>query len=347
MKYFSYESLEFDETYAKAQKGSSSAMRVVAESLLRQGFDNPVSEDRFFSEALYWLDQAGEAGDIEAMKTLVRWRGGAVHYKLADDEEHRKWISTLAGLQSLPEMYMLGKILMVENNWVAGQEWWVSAARKRYIPAITALIEWAGSLGFTGASQSWMEYLRSDEAEFPEAARLVPKETSADEGMSESDTESFHEDETNIRPSLRLIRTPKDAEHVAAEWLRFFGFSDALVTGDGADGGIDVESDLAIAQVKFKGVQTGRPELQQLYGVSRHLEKHAFFFSLSDYSQVAIDFADETGISLFKFDYQGQPVAVNAFAENFLSGGESEWEEELDEEELEEEELEEEELDEN
>jgi len=297
-------------------------MRVVAESLLQAGMESSRSQtqDKIFDEALHWLELAAESGDLEAMKRLVRCRDGSLHYKLSNDQEHKKWLSTLAGMQSLPEMFALGKIQMNEGNWVAGQEWWISAARQRYIPAVAALVEWIGREGFTQLAQQWMEYLQNPDADFPEGARLIPVEAAPlnQEVNDDDDSLDFADSQITQGPLLRLIRTPRDAEIVAAEWLRYFGFADAVVTGNGADGGIDVESSLAVAQVKFKGVQTGRPELQQLFGVASHFGKHAFFFSLSEYSQVAINFADEAGISLFKFDYQGQPVAVNALAENFL-----------------------------
>lgn len=50
------------------------------------------------------------------------------------------------------------------------------------------------------------------------------------------------------RPPERLIREARDAELIAAEWMRYLGFADAVATPVGADGGIDVVSARAVAQ---------------------------------------------------------------------------------------------------
>ncbi|SPF00269.1 hypothetical protein [Streptomyces sp. MA5143a] len=43
-----------------------------------------------------------------------------------------------------------------------------------------------------------------------------------------------------LRPENRLIRTARDAELVAVDWMRHLGFTDAVATPVGADEGIDV-----------------------------------------------------------------------------------------------------------
>src|SRR3989442_1292438 len=48
--------------------------------------------------------------------------------------------------------------------------------------------------------------------------------------------------------AARTIRSPDDAEQVAAEWMRHLGFGDARCTGAGTDGGVDVRSREAIAR---------------------------------------------------------------------------------------------------
>ena len=45
------------------------------------------------------------------------------------------------------------------------------------------------------------------------------------------------------RPKTRLIRTARDAELVAAEWMTYLGFSNVRTTPVGTDAGIDVWSD--------------------------------------------------------------------------------------------------------
>ncbi len=70
----------------------------------------------------------------------------------------------------------------------------------------------------------------------------------------------------SAQPAARLIRTARDAELVAAEGMRFWGYADARATPVGADEGIDVTAGTAVAQVKMEGVPTGRPVVQALLG---------------------------------------------------------------------------------
>jgi len=116
----------------------------------------------------------------------------------------------------------------------------------------------------------------------------------------------------------RTIRSPDDAEQVAAEWMRHLGFHDARCAGAGTDGGVDVRSGEAVAQVKAQLTPVGRPELQALYGVARSEGRRPLFFSLMSYTAAALAWADEVGMALFRFDHAGAVEAVNAAAEELL-----------------------------
>lgn len=110
--------------------------------------------------------------------------------------------------------------------------------------------------------------------------------------------------------------TPRDAEYVAASIMRdHLGFKDARVTTASSDGGVDVRSREAIAQVKHWGSTVGRPAVQQLYGArgADHSKKMIFFCS-GGYSRQAIQYADEVGMALFVFDAVGRFRAVNRCA---------------------------------
>ena len=109
----------------------------------------------------------------------------------------------------------------------------------------------------------------------------------------------------------RTIRSPDDAEQVAAEWMRHLGFGDARCTPTGTDGGVDVRSREAVAQVKAQLTPVGRPELQALYGVARSEGRQPMFFSLMSYTAAARGWADEVGMALFRFDHSGMVEAVN------------------------------------
>ncbi|WP_190040103.1 restriction endonuclease [Streptomyces fructofermentans] len=113
------------------------------------------------------------------------------------------------------------------------------------------------------------------------------------------------------RPGHRLIRTARDAELVAVDWMRHLGFTDAVATPVGADEGIDVLAEHAVAQVKKEGSPTSRPVVQQLHGVAVAKGRAALFFALAGYTPPAVDWASRHGIALFQYDLQGTPTPVN------------------------------------
>src|SRR5205814_6276880 len=122
------------------------------------------------------------------------------------------------------------------------------------------------------------------------------------------------------RAGGRRRRSRGDAEEVAAEWMHRLGFGDARCRGGGTDGGVDVRSQGAVAQVKAQLTPVGRPELQALYGVARSEGRRPLFFSLMSYTAAALGWADEVGMALFRFDHAGLVVPVNAPAEVLLAG---------------------------
>lgn len=120
---------------------------------------------------------------------------------------------------------------------------------------------------------------------------------------------------------MQYITTAEAAEQNAAVRMRELGFADARVTNAGSDGGIDVRSKHALAQVKWQGAQVGRPAVQQLYGArGRRHEVQLFFFAATGYSQHAVQYADECEIRLFTFDPLGAASPANRAARQFLEG---------------------------
>lgn len=121
------------------------------------------------------------------------------------------------------------------------------------------------------------------------------------------------------RPPRRLLRTPHDFELVAADWLRFWGFNDARASPIGADGGIDVEGVRIAAQVKsWTAPRISRPLIQQISGAAR--QKQAAFFSLCEYTQQAISWADAADVALFRFvGYDGSVEPANQVAVQLIS----------------------------
>lgn len=112
-------------------------------------------------------------------------------------------------------------------------------------------------------------------------------------------------------PALRLIRSPRDAEEVAAEWLDHFGLGPCRVTPIGSDEGVDVYSTQVVAQVKMEALPVGRPVIQQIAGVGAVEGKRTACFALAGFTAQAIEWANRAQVALFQFDLQGEPKPVN------------------------------------
>lgn len=118
----------------------------------------------------------------------------------------------------------------------------------------------------------------------------------------------------------QLVADERMAELMAAHHMRTLGHRDALPTPVGADGGIDVTSRGAIAQVKYRAQITGRPDLQKLVGAREHdLTVELWFFSSSKYSAQAMEYADRLNIRLLTFDARGALHAHNDLARRALA----------------------------
>jgi len=117
---------------------------------------------------------------------------------------------------------------------------------------------------------------------------------------------------------MKPIMTPRDAEENAAARMREFGFTDAKVTVNGPDEGIDVSSRGAVAQVKNWNKPVGRPELQRLYGArAGNQHQQMLFFARTGYTKTALQYADTHCIALFTFDHTGAITRANGAARTF------------------------------
>jgi hypothetical protein len=114
---------------------------------------------------------------------------------------------------------------------------------------------------------------------------------------------------------VHYIQSAREAELNAVSKLQWLGHTDARAVPLGPDGGVDVVSKDALAQVKWKSSVAGRPDIQRLYGArggAHH--KQLYFFASSGYSQHAIEYANDTAICLFTYDPLGEVAPVNAVA---------------------------------
>lgn len=111
---------------------------------------------------------------------------------------------------------------------------------------------------------------------------------------------------------MTRVRTAAEAEINAAAKMRDFGFVDATALPGGPDGGIDVYSRRAYAQVKWRGGAADESDIENLYG-ARGLDpdRALLYFSGGEYTEDATRYAKDVGIALFTFDETGEVNPVD------------------------------------
>lgn len=126
------------------------------------------------------------------------------------------------------------------------------------------------------------------------------------EGLRESNLEYLAEFTGPPQlPAPRLVKSAAQAEVYVGEVMESLGLTNVRVTPVGADGGVDVTSDEAVAQVKMEGVSTGRPVLQAISGIASHERKRAMVFSLAGFTQQALEWGGQAELALFEFSLDG------------------------------------------
>lgn len=116
------------------------------------------------------------------------------------------------------------------------------------------------------------------------------------------------------RGSRPLIGDWRDAERLAAGWLRSSGCRRVELTSAGADGGIDVLTAEWAVQVKHRSAPTGRPAVQQIIGAALAVDRRPAIVSTSGFTAPAIDFADDHDVALVELDSKARGRRVNASA---------------------------------
>jgi HJR/Mrr/RecB family endonuclease len=97
------------------------------------------------------------------------------------------------------------------------------------------------------------------------------------------------------------VMTWQSAELLCCDWMKRNGFRDAKCTAQGADGGVDVVSRKAVAQVKYHAKPVGVSEIQRIFGIARSEGKQALFFSNNGFTPKARTWAHENGVVLYRF----------------------------------------------
>ncbi len=125
------------------------------------------------------------------------------------------------------------------------------------------------------------------------------------------------------RPSGVQRLNARGSEFLARDWMRHLGATEAVVTPERRDGGVDVISREFVAQVKHLRVeQIGVAVVRQLYGAATAEGRRALFFSSSGYTRDALAFARENDIALFVVRHQeGRLVPHGALAQHYLAQG--------------------------
>jgi hypothetical protein len=116
-----------------------------------------------------------------------------------------------------------------------------------------------------------------------------------------------------------VVGSWRDAEYMAAAWLRRLGYKDARVAASGPDDGIDVNAYGGVAQVKHWSRRATAPEVRKLAGAAKPGQTR-FFFSTSGYTQPAIEWASRSDhrVALFHLYIDGNLAAMNAYAKDAL-----------------------------
>ena len=95
--------------------------------------------------------------------------------------------------------------------------------------------------------------------------------------------------------------SPKEAETHVGQILKFYGLEGVQKTRYSRDGGIDVESNTAVFQVKHQVAPVGVQVLREIFGVAAAEGKRAGVFAKTGFTKEAIVFAEKAGIAVFRY----------------------------------------------
>jgi len=114
------------------------------------------------------------------------------------------------------------------------------------------------------------------------------------------------------------------AERLVGDWLVYLGCRDVVVTKASQDGGIDVETETHVCQVKYyKNQGVSVQEVREIFGVASAAGKEAMIFTSSDLTAAAYEFANQVGIIAVQFNVESSfLVGLNYYGEQLLVEGE-------------------------
>lgn len=93
------------------------------------------------------------------------------------------------------------------------------------------------------------------------------------------------------------------AESLVADWLTYLGLKNVTVTVASGDGGIDVETDTHVCQVKnYSSQGVSVQEVRELFGVAVSMRKAPLIFTSSTLTAAAHEFAEANDIAAIQYD---------------------------------------------
>lgn len=143
---------------------------------------------------------------------------------------------------------------------------------------------------------------------------------------------SSDESESSLRPSSQPYGVSHEgAESLVRDWMAYMGISSATVTRLSGDGGIDVDSNEFVAQVKNYRDAVGAGPVRELLGVAIAEGKKPLFFTSGYFTSEAQAFAEKAQLPLFVYDAQnGTLECVNSSAQELFESRKITSESEID-----------------
>lgn len=95
--------------------------------------------------------------------------------------------------------------------------------------------------------------------------------------------------------------TWREAEKGVADWLSANGERNVRVGAGSHDGGVDVETDRWVVQVKHWSAKVGAADVRQIFGVATARGKHAMVVTMNGFTADARMFARDAGVALYLY----------------------------------------------
>ncbi len=183
-----------------------------------------------------------------------------------------------------------GSICYLEGNETGALHYWKFAADNDEATAMYELGRFYQKNGNRGEAFHWIQLAAG--LNHSKAQLLLDKMKSAP------------------RPDYNL--NPRAAELHIEEWMVHWGFHDAEATPIGPDGGFDVKSSRAAAQVKFRGQPTPLDQINSFHGACDRRYEFEIFVSKAGFTKPALEAANKYGMALFQLDDDGTPKPINS-----------------------------------